>query len=296
MKLRIFSLFVLFCLISILSSPVFADPPKMGTVEDVTAFSHIRARGPMVVEVTVGEAPSVQVELSKKGHRLVHVKIKDDTLILRPEVFNPPINLVGLKARVIVTTTKVDSVRSQASADIVLTGKDGGPLDVKSIGSGQVTLVGRADSLDANIHGSGDLRADRFTAGVVKIKNSGQASIRLGGATTSLELDSMGQGDFHIRKIDVHKLVANILGGADLNLSGKAKKAVFDVNGSGDIDARKLAVDEFEATMGGSGDITVTVNQSIKVNGYGSGNLYYYGDAPETSIKVHGSTTVEHKK
>ena len=95
------------------------------------------------------------------------------------------------------------------SGDIQVNGLKAGELEARVTGSGDVTLKGSADRLQAEVTGSGDVHAADLSvkSAQVKVTGSGDVAVR---ATAELDATIMGSGDVHYygHPPEVHKHVS----------------------------------------------------------------------------------------
>jgi hypothetical protein len=198
----------------------------------VTGFTRVRVEAPVDVTVVAGKPFACTVRLDAALMPRLTTRVDDGTLVIATDGhrFRP-----SRGARITVHLPTLRGVTTDGSADATVTGADaGGPMDlttrgsgdltfrgapstltVTSDGSGNLTLEGAADHLVARLSGSGDLHAAALLANDadVTIDGSGDAEVRLDG----------GEGRFRVH------------GSGDLTWTGKGTVKTASVEGSGSI-------------------------------------------------------------
>lgn len=122
----------------------------------------------------------------------------------------------------------------------------------------------------------------------VKFNGSGSLTNKdtLKSAFFKYELNGSAGADL---KLNVENLDITINGSGSTTLSGYAEDINGTINGSGDVDAGDLPVNKADLTINGSGTYRVWVNEQLNAKIYGSGNIYFKGDAAlSTDIKGSG--------
>jgi hypothetical protein len=107
-----------------------------------------------------------------------------------------------------------------------------------------------------------------------------------------MELNVAGSGDIFINQGEFGSLETAIAGSGGIELSGKANSMKSDIAGSGDVKAKNLTANELRVEISGSGSVTCDVTQTLKASIAGSGDVYYSGQ-PVVDADVSGSGSVK---
>jgi hypothetical protein len=218
-------------------------------------------RGPLAVEVRVGETPSLRVEADGNLLPLIRTEVVNGTLRLAVEG-----NVHSAHSlRVVWTAPQLSQVHAAGSGHLTVTGLKGGPLTLTKSGSGDATLSGRVGTLNMQATGSGDINARDLHSGNANLSLAGSGSIDLGDVTAdALNVKVRGSGDLRA-------------GGAVAQLNAK-------VTGSGEARLKALASGHAELSATGSGDITARASDSLVAQSRGSGRITVYGNPARRSI------------
>jgi len=124
----------------------------------------------------------------------------------------------GRPAKVTVVLPEVSDLRIQGSGNITYRDFDQEEIDVDISGSGEITLAGKVDLLEADISGSGDITAYGLVAKVAKLRVSGSGWIRAT-ATESVRARISGSGKIKIAGNPLQR---------DMGVSGSGKIKFVD--------------------------------------------------------------------
>ena len=110
-----------------------------------------------------------------------------------------------------------------------------------------------------------------------------------------LELEINGSGEITLT-VKAENLESDISGSGDINLTGLTNTHDISIKGSGDISAFDLISNRTDIEIKGSGNVKVNTNTSLDVEIFGSGDVYYKGDAQYISSEIKGSGNLSKKK
>jgi hypothetical protein len=147
-----------------------------------------------------------RVDLVQAGTESVSVTADDNVLplietvvedgVLRIRFRGPDSRNVRIRTpiRIAVKARTVESIAVGGSGDVFASSLSGPALRVSVAGSGNVSLAGKAESLEARISGSGDVKAKGLDAAraTVSISGSGDAVVV---ARSALRVQIAGSGD-----------------------------------------------------------------------------------------------------
>ncbi|SEW01409.1 Putative auto-transporter adhesin, head GIN domain [Chitinophaga arvensicola] len=88
--------------------------------------------------------------------------------------------------------------------------------------------------------------------------------------------------------LDASNLNTTINGSGNINMRGFANTFISDINGSGNVSAMNLEVQTATVTIRGSGEHALYVRKNLDARIFGSGNIFYTGEARVIS-SVKGS-------
>jgi hypothetical protein len=125
----------------------------------------------------------------------------------------------------------------------------------------------------------------------LKIKGSGKmfSTGVFTGDKMEFEIDGSGSINFNVM---LNSLETYITGAGDANLKGSVQKHKIDIKGSGNVSAGELNTYECKVDIEGSGSCHLFVNNLLKANINGSGDVFYKG-SPEIKTDVKGSGKVQ---
>jgi hypothetical protein len=146
------------------------------------------------------------------------------------------------------------AIEAMGSGDISMAGGTltGSSFDVRTGGSGDISLSLEADDVSLSVNGSGDMD--------IAVK------------AAALDVESRGSGD--------------------IGLSGTAQRMGVSISGSGDLEAAGLETQDADVNVSGSGDASVTVTGSLTGSVSGSGDLEYSGNPAGVDVSDNGSGSV----
>jgi hypothetical protein len=92
--------------------------------------------------------------------------------------------------------------------------------------------------------------------------------------------------------IETENLDISVSGSSDIILKGQSDNLSFDVSGSGSLNAADLKATTASIRISGAGDCNLHVENSLRANISGSGNVKYSGSPAEVSSKISGSGSI----
>ncbi|MCK4870015.1 MAG: DUF2807 domain-containing protein [Gammaproteobacteria bacterium] len=106
------------------------------------------------------------------------------------------------------------------------------------------------------------------------------------------ELSVAGKIKLQATGIKVDKLTLNIAGKFDGTFVGRAKNLDVNVGGASMIDAQKLITDNTHINFAGRSSLKVYVNKGLSINGFGAGDVAYYGNPRRVGYHAFGKVHV----
>jgi len=207
------------------------EGPVQTETRTVTDFHAIDLNISGNVEVSIGENYAVEISAQQNLLPLLKTEVKDGALrIFCDENMN---SSEGIKIR--VTAPAFDRFSLAGSGEI------------------RVMNALRAEKMDLNISGSGDVFCPQSDFGVLDI---------------------------------------SIVGSGDIELGGKTNDMKADISGSGEVRAKSLTTNTLKVNITGSGTVTADVSMDLVANISGSGDVFYSG-SPKVESNVIGSGSVE---
>lgn len=101
-------------------------------------------------------------------------------------------------------------------------------------------------------------------------------------------LEHYGAGDIKLW-LDVEFLILNIEGSGNVIPAGRAKKCIITHNGAGDLRAFDLKSEHLELNTWSSGKIEIETDLRLRINSFGSGDIFYKGHPAEIYFNCDGS-------
>ena len=243
------------------STGVAGDGHVISESRSVEGVAAIDTSGSMQVEVRVGAAPSLTVSADSNLLPMIRTEVVGGTLrITTTGSFhtNNPI-------RVVYTTPQLTQVQASGSGRLMVSGLNGGPLNVSKSGSGATELVGRVGTFDVSSSGSGAINASGLQSGNVNVNISGSGRVNVG----AVQADSM--------TVSMHS-------SGGLQASGAVQMLNARVSGSGSANLTGLASQRADLIASGSGGISASVKQVLVAQGSGSGSITIYGNPGQSNI------------
>ena len=185
----------------------------MTVSRELAPFDSILIRGSTDTRVTVGGPQTVRVTADENLVDFIRTEVRGRELVVsRSQPMSPRIRSI-----VEIRVPSLDAFSAAGSGDAEISGIDGTLLETRILGSGQITVAGRADRLDVVIEGSGDVDAHELLAEAVRVDISGS-----------------GNADVHaLEWIDI-----DIRGSGDVTYRGDPTEVVTAVSGSGAVHRR----------------------------------------------------------
>ena len=171
----------------------------------------------------------------------------------------------------IIETRHGNCIRSSEHVRVTVTVPDLNHIDLNGSGTLWCDTLS-TQNLEVDLDGSGTIRCIRLMVPTLDMDVSGSGNIETDGTFTSVRTIIDGSGE--------------------VLLSGESQTADLRINGSGNIAAGDLFTGTCYANITGSGNIYTWVKDLLEVEISGSGNVYYYGDAPVVNTHISGSGQV----
>lgn len=194
------------------------------------------------------------------------------------------------KINLIIRQDSVFSLKVEAGANLM-------PLITTEVANNQLVIKSdnRCDFLR-----SYDVPINVFlsTPNIKKITYKGQGNVSSSNTLTypdfMIESDK-GTGSFNLSLTTNNLKILQHTGPADFTVVGSAKYTYLYTNGNGWFHFENFSSDEAQVNTSGTGDVILKANNSLLVELYAIGNVYYYGN-PALTISHHtGSGEVKKK-
>ena len=186
------------------------DGPRTTQTREVADFTRIDNSGSVDVRLHVGEPRRVRVRAGEKVIDDVRTEVSDGTLHLTFDHHG----FGGSDVVVEASVPKLTGIEASGSGDFDVDGIDADAFEVRSDGSADIALAGRAGGLELDVSGSGDADlADLATRDArVDVSGSGDVDVR---ALEHLDVDVDGSGDVRYR--GAPELTQRVDGSGDLS-------------------------------------------------------------------------------
>jgi hypothetical protein len=188
------------------------DGPPATQTRDVAAFTRVDNPGSVDVRLTVGAPQRVRVRAGEKVIGDVRTEVRDGTLHV---VFDHH-GWGGDDVVVEASVERLDGIIANGSGDIEATGIDAGEFRLRSGGSSDIALAGRAGRLTLDVDGSGDADVSGLKARAARVTADGSGDVDVRADRLDVRLD--GSGDVRYRGSPV--LSQSVDGSGDLERAG----------------------------------------------------------------------------
>jgi len=108
----------------------------------------------------------------------------------------------------------------------------------------------------------------------------------------TFEASVAGSGDMRLEVAITSHLDAVVSGSGELVLRGAADHVDITVSGSGVANLRGVSTQNAVVTVAGSGEANVYASAHLDARVSGSGDVFYYGDPPNVTRTITGSGSI----
>jgi hypothetical protein len=174
----------------------------------VRSFDAIVLVGAAQVDVTLGDAETVEVEAEDNLLPYIETKVTAGKLLIRSRAGADLVTTRDI--RITITTKTLESVELPGSGGITITGMEGKSLSLKLTGSGNITAEGSVQRLTVSLAGSGDILCAGLQAEDVEVSLYGSGNITLF-ASQTLDASIPGSGSitYHGSPSEVSKNIGS---------------------------------------------------------------------------------------
>lgn len=240
---------------------VIGDGQVTSERREVDSLAELSVSGPLVVEVRVGQARSLEVEADANLLPLIRTQTDGDALKIWVEGEVRTNN--GM--RVLYTLPQLSKVKASGSGRLSVSDLQGGALTLNKSGSGDSKLSGRVGTLNMQLTGSGDVDAGALQSGNANLSLTGSGRLKLG-------------------QVSADAINIKLRGSGELEASGSVTQLNAQVVGSGGANLKDLASQRADLSTTGSGDISAKVAQALVAQTTGSGSITVYGNPVQRNI------------
>ena len=166
------------------------DGPRTTQTRDVAAFTRVDNRDSIDVRLHVGEPQRVRVRAGEKVIDDVRTVVRDGTL----QVTFDDDGFLGDAVTVEVSVPELTGVGLSGSGNVDAEGIGADDFELRSDGSGDVALAGRAERLALAVEGSGDADLGRLAAREARVTADGSGDVDVR-ADRRLDVTVDGSGD-----------------------------------------------------------------------------------------------------
>ena len=244
----------------------------------VNELSSLSINGPLLVEVRVGPAASLEIIGDSNLLSFVHTEAVSsgfNSKLLPAAASSSDVQKIWLDERfdsssspirVIYTVPALHNVVANGSGRLSIYGLDGGAMSLQKGGSRVVQMEGKVSSLTINSNGSGNINAAALESKIAAITLHGSGSIDLGAL----------RGD---------ELNVSVNGSGSVHANGNVRNLMAHLNGSGSIDLAGVSSQTANLSSNGSGELKAAVSQSVIALANGSGNITVYGNPAQRNVE-----------
>ncbi len=182
---------------------------------DLEAFTKIRIKGGLSLNVVGGKEQSVSIEVDEDFVDQLSTEVEDGTLIIDMKKKGKKNRWRGPKVSVTISMQTLESLRVDGAIDGKLSDLNGSDLDISINGAGNLSIAGTCGTLRVKLSGAGNIEGEDF-----KCKN---AYIKLSGAG-------------NVEAYASEKAEAHLSGIGNIDISGNPKEISKRKGGFGSID------------------------------------------------------------
>ncbi|MAO09034.1 MAG: DUF2807 domain-containing protein [Alteromonas sp.] len=184
------------------------------------------------------------------------------------------------------------AVRGSAGIDVFLTQGDENKVVVEADENLLEIIETRVDgntlkiTSDANIGRCKSKKVHVTYTSLESIEASSGADV-IGNSVIKSETLSLGSSSGADLEVEIlaKEVYANTSSGADLKVSGTASRLIAEASSGSDLKARELEVITCKADASSGADIAVTVKNEIEASASSGGDIKYYGNPSDVSVK-----------
>jgi hypothetical protein len=233
----------------------------------------VRIKIPAQVHFQPGPKP--QASVSGDADLVRHVRLRDGTLEWDTAEWDALVDCVPASDLVVrLTGPAVTAWTLNGSSELELSDLKQDVLRITEHGSGAVTASG--ESRDVSLDASGSGRADLG---------------RL--VTEKINANIHGSGDLKLFDTKQKELRIVAHGSGNITASGTAQQVSLDATGSGRADLGRLIVDSATAKIHGSGHVDLAPRQDADISVSGSAAVRLHGAVARVSSHVSGSGQIQ---
>ena len=123
------------------------------------------------------------------------------------------------------------------------------------------------------------------------IAGSGNVRVTSPLRAEKLDLEVVGSGNLYLPQAELGTVNCDVAGSGSVQLGGTARQMHVEVVGSGNLDAQSMTIARLDAEIAGSGSVTANVTEQLDADVTGSGDVRYSGN-PTVKVHTSGSGTV----
>jgi len=162
---------------------------------DVAYFSKVSSEGVFEVTITQGDFQSVEITADDNIIQRVKTEVVDNELRL----YLDDRNYKGISLKANIVAERINGIKNSGIGNVLISNVDeGGNFNVDNSGTGDITIVGNAESLTLRNEGDGTYRGFQFAVSDcdIEIFGSGNCEVH---ATRSLNVNIEGSGDVYYK-------------------------------------------------------------------------------------------------
>jgi len=173
------------------TAPAFAD--ETAELRVLKAFSKIRIKGAVELNIEIGDKQSVEIITEEDFHTRIETDVRGKTLTIDQDDWDDR-DWEDVDVVVNLTMTAFDYLQIDGAADVDAVGIKAKEFGLQINGAGDIHLEGTCDEAEYKINGAGDLDAKGLECKVVdvQIRGAGDADVF---ASEEVDAGIFGVGD-----------------------------------------------------------------------------------------------------
>jgi hypothetical protein len=209
------------------------------------------------------EAPEDQINK-------IHLVEQNGTLVISSSAVNESFGNI----KITLQTHNLAKIKNSSAGE--LDGNFiGNSLDLKNLGTGNISLSGKSDFIDIFNNSAGKFNGN-FISNNINIKNSGTGDINFNGSADSVQVENNSAGEF-TGNLECDFLKIENSGTGDINIVGSANSVKMENTSAGEVNLFKLKAEKVDFYASGTGDIEIYATKEILGKSTGVGNVTYSG-------------------
>ena len=165
---------------------------------DLPAFTSIRVKGAIQLEVAVGESQEVVLEATDEWLDRILMEVDEDELVIDMKTRKRGFNFESDNSpTVTIKMPSLTGFRVDGAVDADIANVDAESFDFEMRGAGDIDISGSCKSLEVDVRGAGDINLEDLKCGAVKVELKGVGDVSVY-ASDSINAVLAGMGNIDV--------------------------------------------------------------------------------------------------